>query len=633
MSFDLKQLFPETTIPTALVIGSGLNVLDHHIFMSDSLPSNLLSNALQQGEKRVVVSLKSEDCATVSMAMNRMMQDMKNQLERMKMRRREDQTRIKRKTHLDVDDDDDVIELYEEIQREGGKEIGVVIVIQDFECFATEVMNRMIKINSDFHRRGMRIVWVIGIATDPQIIQTSLRLETYSLLETEDFCLLPSHKQLQHFINEVLISESCPIQLGFGCLEWLTRHFEECHQTVENFLTQLQFILLDHFQTQPLSILASKLFKDKDILLLSASHLSAIRSLPSVQREAQRIEKQQQQEGRKSLWFDIQTRDHPREMESGNDETKVKAEKESDKELKRQIIKWRRDLWNRKGAFAIAFRCYACFLSSSTLQSIVKRQLIAILTATKPTDRSRSKLLIKLRVELSNLSFSESLLRQWHSIVSRDFQSYQRLVELIDDLLVKIGRERREERKIETSQRLCDDLIQFVESLMQDFLQPLSLLPMHEVLFYNRWRTLHRAFQCGASRSLLTALLRPHRYFEDGRSKDHLHSHHHRRDRDPDQQQLLQPDMCLGFGFYWSSESAALNLHDWFQDFKARVAQQNQDFSLPLLFPPRSDASEKQLQARFVRVLNEMRFMGLIETRESSRSRADFVFRTVFEIQ
>uniref|UniRef100_A0A8C3BT94 Origin recognition complex subunit 3 n=1 Tax=Cairina moschata TaxID=8855 RepID=A0A8C3BT94_CAIMO len=285
-------------IPTAALV-LGVNVTDH------DLTFRSLSEVLQNRVTPYVALLQAKDCPGIKNLMQKLLGQLMN-------------------CYVDVDSEEDdyvqtsqnrircsmtsLITWYESVTKKTDFETPskkrtssrhwqsppVVVIFKDMESFTTKVLQDFIVISSQ-HIHELPLVLVFGIATSPMIIHGLLPHSVSSLLCIELFQSLSCKEHLSTIIDKVLLTTQFPLKLSEKVLQVLINIFLYHDFSVQNFIKGFQLCIVEHFYTQPLSVLCCHQEEvKKRINSLSHNQCENIRRLPSFRRyvENQPSEKQ-----------------------------------------------------------------------------------------------------------------------------------------------------------------------------------------------------------------------------------------------------------------------------------------------------------------------------------------------------
>uniref|UniRef100_A0A669ERN2 Origin recognition complex subunit 3 n=1 Tax=Oreochromis niloticus TaxID=8128 RepID=A0A669ERN2_ORENI len=160
----------------------------------------------------------------------------------------------------------------------------VVIIFKDLEAFNPRVLQDFILICSQYIDR-LPLTFIFGIATSPSTIQHMLPHSVSSLLCIELFQSLSCTQHLATVIDKLILASRIHFKLNGKVMQVLIGVFLYHDFSVRNFIKGLQLALLEHFHSQPLSVLCCKkkqaLF---NVTQLSKPNLDRIRQLPSFKR-------------------------------------------------------------------------------------------------------------------------------------------------------------------------------------------------------------------------------------------------------------------------------------------------------------------------------------------------------------
>ena len=260
-------------LPVAVIL-AGVNVLDHQ---------NLLQCLIDFIEKKIKYSLsivlQSKDCSNVEKAIYTLISSC-----------------IYHSKAKDIDFDEKIsvgrcsfrqlvnwYKLLCESYKVPQKSFSIIILLKDFECFSSEIIQKIISICCN-HLHEISFIFVIGLATSIDNIHRVIPRSICSKLKMEKFSFLGANLQLKKLLQKIFLHQPPAVELGFNVLQLLFNRFEEANISIESFSKSLQFILMEFFYKNPISFLScytpeksNKLFK-----YLTPAHFAYIRSLPSV---------------------------------------------------------------------------------------------------------------------------------------------------------------------------------------------------------------------------------------------------------------------------------------------------------------------------------------------------------------
>ncbi|OVA09956.1 Origin recognition complex [Macleaya cordata] len=169
--------------------------------------------------------------------------------------------------------------------------------------------------------------------------------------------------------------------------------------------------------------------------------------------------------------------------------------------------------------------------------------------------------------------------------------------------------------------------LKLMECMVKDYLKPIECMPFHEIVCFKHVDILQSALIGDPRKMIQVDLLKPH---------NHLHCSCCSKSGD-----ALVPSMNDTSIIYTLAQEHGdlINLHDWFQSFKAIVTQPStkkgkRKLQMSPASKKRKDTnepeaiSEASVQARFCKAVTELQITGLL--RMPSKRRPDFVQRVAF---
>lgn len=175
----------------------------------------------------------------------------------------------------------------------------VVIIFEDFESFQPKALQDFITICS-LYGEQLPVVLLFGIATIPAVLHQLLPRSVSSCLCIEKFHSQPAITYLLEVIDRILITAEFAFKLGPRVFQYLYENFLFHDFSLQNFIVGLKFCAMDHFYSNPLSVLCSKV-TGKAVEEFSHEQLEIVRKCPSFQKYA---EQQQDANHLRSLVLD-----------------------------------------------------------------------------------------------------------------------------------------------------------------------------------------------------------------------------------------------------------------------------------------------------------------------------------------
>uniref|UniRef100_A0A8C8I4P4 Origin recognition complex subunit 3 n=1 Tax=Oncorhynchus tshawytscha TaxID=74940 RepID=A0A8C8I4P4_ONCTS len=293
-------------IPTAALV-LGVNVPDH------DMTFQCLSDQLQQSVTPFVVSVQATECAALNHMLQRVLERLMGTSVSVDNEEEPEQcsTNVNQKrVHCSLIT---LCNWYKTVTKvctasstarkkrtSVGKDMQqhppIVVIFKDLEAFNPKVLQDFILICSRYVEQ-LPLMFVFGIATSPSTIQHMLPHSVSSLLGIELFQSLSCTQHLASVIDKVILTSQFPFKPNGKVLQVLVSIFLYHDFSVRNFIKGLQLALLEHFHSQPLSVLCCK----KEAALVHATELShrdveRLQQLPSFMRYVEEQGPQEQVE-------------------------------------------------------------------------------------------------------------------------------------------------------------------------------------------------------------------------------------------------------------------------------------------------------------------------------------------------
>ncbi|KAJ2342786.1 Origin recognition complex subunit 3, partial [Coemansia erecta] len=161
----------------------------------------------------------------------------------------------------------------------------------DFEGFAPMVVDDFIRIAGGYCD-AVPIVLVLGLATSYECVHQSLTKASISMLNVERFNLQRSKQCIDAAIRSLFVQGRAPLCFGAEAYKSLLDQFLLYNFSIAGFVKKLKYAAMDFFYAQPLSVLASMLAPDAAVaacpVRLNSDQVELIRMQRSVQRFLER---------------------------------------------------------------------------------------------------------------------------------------------------------------------------------------------------------------------------------------------------------------------------------------------------------------------------------------------------------
>ncbi|XP_054255145.1 origin recognition complex subunit 3 isoform X1 [Indicator indicator] len=626
---DFQEKTPEWThgmkpreIPTAALV-LGVNVTDHNMTFRS------LSEVLQNNITPYIALLEAKDCAGIKNLMQKLMGQLMN-------------------CHIDEDslEDEDYVQVsqkrircsmtslvnwYESVTKKTdsgtpskrtsssshGQYPPVVVILKDMESFSTKVLQDFIVISSQ-HIHELPLVLIFGIATSPMMIHNLLPHAVSSLLCIELFQSLSCKEHLSSVIDKLLLTTQFPFKLGEKVLQVLINIFLYHDFSVQNFIKGYQLCIVEHFYSQPLSVLCCQLEDAKmHANALSHEQCENVRRLPSFRRyvESQVSEKQ----------------------------IALLTENSCLKETVQELLE---DLHVYHENYISVLRCLHVFTSflpkyplgkqiwelhctcledrvweteeyESSLQlarMLNKSDLVTMLQQcveifVSSSGKEFDKIVEKLKEFLTQFQKLEAEAFQEQDVSVSSQKELQKKTDLyhLQKTLLKL-KESRRSKKLTKFEVLRFEVVDCIDSLVREHLVPADHKTLHEVVYFNTASVLREHLNAAPRIALHTALNNPYCYLKNQALKT-----------DGGSISNKAPDICIAYRLHLEC-GRLINLVDWLEAFSTVVMAAEG----PNADAASSDQDDDVIHARFIRAVSELELLGFIKP---SKQKTDHVAR------
>uniref|UniRef100_A0A8C2BQR5 Origin recognition complex subunit 3 n=1 Tax=Cyprinus carpio TaxID=7962 RepID=A0A8C2BQR5_CYPCA len=607
-------------IPTAALM-LGVNVPDH------AMTFRSLCNLLQDSVTPFVVSVHAKECAAVKLLIQKVLEQLMGRGVSVD-EEQEDDTALLQRTQCTISA---LCQWYKTVTKKCTQvfpqrtesltnsdlpqSLPVVVIFKDFEAFNSQVLQDFILICSRYTQE-LPFIFIFGIATSPSAIQHRLPHSVSSLLCIEVFHSLSCTQHLASVFDKLILNSQFPFKLSSRVIQVLVGIFLYHDFSVQNFVKGLQFSMLEHFKSQPLSMLCCQ----KQEALLSAKTLSKknverIRHLPSFMRY---VETQEPQEQVQLLTNDEHVKEvcqqllknlhkyhknyypilqclhsltsslpkfplgkHIRELHVSCIEKNLWETEEYDSAL--QLLR----ILAKDELVAALRKCAEILKSTKILQNVLQQleDFIGRLEA------------------LEGVSSEDS---SGNGILSGKME-YQKtdLFQLQKTLLEK---ESRRTKRMNPYEVLRSQVIEFIDSLVREYLTPAELQPLNEVCYYSSSGVLRQRLNVTPRTSIQAALSHPFYYLQNESLKT-----------DAGTISSAAPDLCIVYKLHLEC-GRLINLYDWLEAFVTVMsAAEDQDTN-----SEECGKYDSLKHARFIQAVSEMEFLGFIK---STKQKTDHVAR------
>ncbi|XP_035744510.1 origin recognition complex subunit 3 isoform X1 [Egretta garzetta] len=615
-------------IPTAALV-LGVNVTDH------DLTFRSLSEALQDNITPYIALLEAKDCPGIKNLMQKLMGKLMNCYIDVNSLEDEDYVQVSQnrircsmtslinwyksvtKQTASKKADSETLSKKRTSSSRHWQSPPVVVIFKDMESFTTKVLQDFIVISSQ-HIHELPLVLIFGIATSPMIIHSLLPHSVSSLLCIELFQSLSSKEHLCTIIDKLILTAQFPFKLGEKVLQVLINIFLYHDFSVQNFIKGFQLCVMEHFYSQPLSVLCCQLVEAKKrVNSLSHDQCENIRRLPSFRRyvESQASEKQ----------IALLT---------------------ADNFLKEIIQKLLEDLHVYHENYVLVLRClhvFTSFLPKYPLGKQIRelhcaclenrvwetKEYESCLQLARMLNKSDLVTMLQQCVEIfvssSGKEFGKTVeklkefLTQFQELEAEAFQEQDVSVSSQKELQKKTDlyrlqktlmelKESRRSKKLTKFEMLRSEVVDYIDSLVRNYLVPADHKTLHEIVYFNTASVLRGHLNAAPRIALHTALNNPYSYLKNQALKSNGGSISNKA-----------PDICIAYKLHLEC-GRLINLVDWLEAFSTVVnAAEGPDADAAS-----SDQVDDIVHARFIRAVSELELLGFIKP---SKQKTDHVAR------
>ncbi|XP_072264722.1 origin recognition complex subunit 3 [Pyxicephalus adspersus] len=604
-------------IPTAALL-LGVNVTDHELTFES------LSEILNDQVTPFVVLLQAKECPGIKQLLQKLLSQLMGCSADLDLDEEEDHTTVsQRKMNCSLAS---LCGWYQKVTKKSispkkkrpsspghWQAPPVVVVFKDLESFPANVLQEFIVISSRYIRE-LPLVLVFGIATSPMIIHRLLSHSVSSLLCIELFQSLSCTEHLATVVDKLLLSNSFPFKLSGKVLQVLITIFLYHDFSVQNFIKGLQLSIVEHFYSQPLSVLCCNLPEMRNRMKnLSHNQCENIRHLASFMSY----------------------------VENQTPETQVKF-LTNDSYLKETAQTFLENLHSYHENFIPVLRClhqFTCILPKyplgkqirelycaclekkvwetedyisalQLLRMLAKEELVATLQkcveVLRPySERQLGGTLKKLEEFLVQLQCHEG--ENMENVDDEESATQKGLQKTdlyhLQKTLLEM-KETRRTKKLSKFESLRLEVIDFLDSLVRDYLAPPETQPLYEVVYFSAASILRKHLNAVPRIAFHTALNNPSSYLKSLENEAGALTN-------------AAPDICIAYKLHLEC-GRLINLYDWLEAF-ATVVNTNDDSDLDSLEPV-----DEMTHARFIRAVSELELLGFVKP---SKQKTDHVAR------
>uniref|UniRef100_A0A4W3IHB7 Origin recognition complex subunit 3 n=1 Tax=Callorhinchus milii TaxID=7868 RepID=A0A4W3IHB7_CALMI len=407
----------------------------------------------------------------------------------------------------------------------------VVIIFKDLESFLPKVLQDFLVICSNYIQQ-LPLILIFGIATSSVALHRMLPQSVSSLLCIELFQSLSCTEHLAAVIDKLILTTKFPFKLSGKVLRVLTSIFLYHDFSVRNFIKGFQLSLLEHFYSQPLSLLCCALNEaNARVQDLTHDDCELIRQVPSFMRyvESQDPEKQ----------VELLTKDHY---------------------LKDTVRKLLNDLHVYHENYLPVLKCLHILTTSLPKYPLGKqiRDLHSTCLEKEVWETEDYSSAFQLFGMMAKDELVSLLTRCLDVLKSSEQDNLEDSVQKLEELLTRFQnldskKTSRRSKKLSGFEVLRVEVLQFIDKLIRDYLLPPETQPLHEVTYFSAASTLRRHLNAAPRNALQTALNNPYYYLQNEILKSETGTIPN-----------TAPDICIVYKLHLEC-GRLINLYDWLQ--------------------------------------------------------------------
>uniref|UniRef100_I3M4D0 Origin recognition complex subunit 3 n=1 Tax=Ictidomys tridecemlineatus TaxID=43179 RepID=I3M4D0_ICTTR len=620
-SRDWGHQIKHREIPVAALV-LGVNVTDHDLIFRS------LTEALQNNVTPYVVSLQAKDCPDMKHFLQKLISQLMDCCVDAKPKEKESIQVTQKMTHCSMDS---LSSWYMTVTQKTDPKISgkkrttsskwqsppVVLILKDMESFTTKILQDFIIISSQ-HLHEFPLILIFGIATSPIIIHRLLPHAVSSLLCIELFQSLPCKEHLTTVLDKLLLTAQFPFKISEKVLQILTNIFLYHDFSIQNFVKGLQLSLLEHFYSQPLSVLCCSLPEAKRrINFLSAHQCENIRRLPSFRRyvEKQVSEKQVAlltnerflKEETQSLLENLHVyhTNYFLVLRCLHNFTSSLPKYPLGRQIRELYCTClEKNIWDSE-EYASALQLLR-MLAKDDLMTILQKCFKVFKSSSEKQLGSTAKRIEEFLAQFQSLDADAKEEEDASGSQPKGLQKTD-LYHLQKSLL-EMKELRRTSKKQTRFEVLREKVVNFIDCLVREYLLPPETQPLHEVVYFSAAHTLREHLNAAPRIALHTALNDPYFYIKNEALKSE-------EGCIPN----IAPDICIAYKLHLEC-SRLINLVDWSEAFATVVTAAEKMESTSAT----TEEMNEIIHARFIRAVSELELLGFIKP---TKQKTDHVAR------
>ncbi|KAG8524489.1 Origin recognition complex subunit 3, partial [Galemys pyrenaicus] len=412
-----------------------------------------------------------------------------------------------------------------------------------------------------------------------QLMDCSIDVESkkegnVQLTQKKPLCSMDSLTNWYMSITQLLLTTQFPFKLSEKVLQILTNIFLYHDFSIQNFIKGLQLSLLEHFYSEPLSILCCNLAEAKKrINFLSDNQCENIRRLPSFRRH---VEKQASEKQVALLTNEIFLKEETQSLLENlhvyhthyflvlkclHNFTSSLPKYPLGRQIRElYCMCLEKNIWDSE-EYASALQLLN-MLAKDELMTILQKCCRVFESSSEKQLDSTAKRMEEFLVQFQSLDAEAKEEEDTSGSQSKELQKTD-LYHLQKSLL-ELKELRRTSKKQSKFEVLREKVVNFLDSLVREYLLPPDTQPLHEVVYFSAAHTLREHLNAAPRIALHTALNNPYYYIRNEalKSEDGCIPN-------------VAPDICIAYKLHLEC-SRLINLVDWSEAFATVVTAAEQ---------------------------------------------------------
>ncbi|CAL1532782.1 unnamed protein product, partial [Lymnaea stagnalis] len=519
----------------------------------------------------------------------------------------------------------------------------IVIMLEEAECMNPNVLQDFITLCSSY-LFALPIVLVLGIATAITTVHQLLPMSVSSLLCMEKFHAPPASQYLSQLLDKITMNTNIPFRLGPKVFNFLLDMFLYHDFSIMNFIMGYQYSMMEHFLSNPLSILCSP-SEDIDSTLSQLTHAQ----LEDLRRHSNFMRCQycfntyytgdfMQHYQIKCMWYEPHWISVP-------DQVKLLTDDQGTKMKLAEELKMMHTFHITMFPSMRFLHCLGQNLPKHPLGKQIRELYSVILAGDVLESEGYKQTFSLLRImcsddlhELLGLCLSTIADNKDVEILRRLFEDVERYRYRLTHLEEEIENEEpsgqkentvkilplraklhelkeklqsmSSSRKKSPYEKLREEILNCLDNYFRQLLICPMSFPFSDVLYFNDLSAIRDQIKAVPRCSIQCALTQPGKYMMCPCCQC-------------DKESILQtmPDICIVYKLHLEC-GTLVNLYDWLQAFIVIVTSNMEGKKTKMPLKIRSPSTE--LKARFIRAVSELQFLGFIK---ATQRKTDHVTR------